>query len=1328
MKRRNFIKNSVAGSAGLIFQPTFSSFLSHSEFTAPNKTVVDLNSGTDALAQNFRNPPDAAGPWCFYMWMNGHITKEGITLDLEAMKRMGIGGAICFNSAVGIPRGPIDYAGDEWINSTVHAAKEAERLGIKLSLHNSPGYSGCGGPWVTPEMSMQQLVWTEVLIKNQQVIDIELLKPHGKHDYYRDAFVIAYPSLGVEQVLMRDALHKVWLNNQIIEKQFIVDGNSETKIRLEKEGKLTFEFSEPFEARAITLLRKAEIPKDLYDGPRDHPPLFKLESSEDGQQFTLIGTLNPPELREMDTPATLSFLVVKAKFFRLSVNNPSWVSEVELHNGPRLGGWSGKTGHTHGNSNGEMPGRDEKSSFSTIDPTSVIDISGKMSTGGHLQWTAPKEGNWTILRIGHTTTGEEPAAHPDSGKGLEIDKFRKEALDFHFEHFLDKVLKPLHPYIGKSFIGITSDSWEAGKQNWTTRFPQEFKTKKGYDITPWMPALTGRIVGSVEETERFLWDARKVQADLLSENFYGHYAKMCHQRGLEFHAEPYGDGNFDSLQAGQHLDIPMAEFWTRYIYGSDLYSKQAVSIAHAYGRKIVAAEAFTAMPATAKWTDYPYSLKAEGDYFFSLGLNRLVFHTFVHQPYLTGFPGMTMGPFGAHFDRNNTWTEQACGWTNYLKRAQYLLQQGLTVADICYFKGDNPESGVPDVYKFLPGGYKADVVGADALHHRFSIKNGQITLPDGMSYQLCIMAPLSQILPETLKRLNELVEAGMHLVVSHKPVSFLGLFPTSPLQTLPSIDDFFGNLDGKTVKERTVGKGKISWGKPLAQIFEETKLSVDFEYTAENQDATIHYTHKRLDDAEFYFISNHRRRPEKVCCSFRISGKQPEIWNPENGERYEALVSEQKNGRTTLALELDQAGSLFVVFRHKTTQNGFTGLLKDGQEILSLQSFSLPKYDVYSNVTNSFTINLWAKPDTFSHGNRSMLFHASEGESVYGQGHAVLAASMGQNGVRLYERSKGNAREVLFCQTPIEGWTHLSIVYHDSKPNLYLNGKLAAQGKTSEQIVHPGLQTPAALEQFASYFEGNYTNPELFKKALTETEIYQFFLKGLPAPIHSKGVDYQPGKKFLFWQNGNYSLLSGSSIKPFVHIKDCTTVDLTGEWLVKFPKNSGINTAIRLPQLISLHKYKDFDIQHFSGTAVYRKKFTLSASNLAKGKRLFAHLGRVEVIAEVRLNGQKAGLLWKEPFLVELTKAAKAGENELEVRVTNLWPNRLIGDENLPVENEFTKDNLLTDLPDWFVKNKPKIGKRLTFATWHTYEKDSPLFESGLLGPVKLLVAEEKSI
>jgi len=1344
MKRRAFLKNTLFTSTGIFILPS----LSHAMMLTEETDLASLDS-------NFIHPPDSSRPWCYYMWMNGNITKEGITLDLEAMKRIGIGGFICFNSAVGIPRGPVDYAGDVWMDATAHLASESQRIGLIMTLHNSPGYSGCGGPWITPEMSMQQLVWTETRAISNGLLDVTLARPYAKRNYYRDAYIVAYPSLVAEKALMKDKIINIWQNGKLIDKNILIDGNLETKIRLEvnnvninadntvpydissgtardiskdngyaKSAFVVFEFDEPFEARAITIYRKPEVPRDLFDGPRDIPPVFSLEYSDDNIQYRTIGNIRNPELRSMDTPSSLTFNAVKAKYYRLTTSSSSWLCEVELHNTPRLGGWPGKIGNTHGDSNGDTPG---VSTELIIDSAKVIDVSGKMDHTGRLQWKAPT-GNWTILRIGHTTTGEECAAQPDAGAGLQTDKFRKEALDFHFSEFLDKVFARVKPYMGKSFRSITVDSWEAGKQNWTMDFPAAFQQTHKYNIVKWMPAMTGRIVDSIDDTERFLWDVRKTQADLLSDNFYAYYMELCHQRGLEFYAEPYGDANFDSLQVSQYLDIPMSEFWSRYIYGSDIYSKQATSAAHVYGRKVAAAEAFTAMPATSKWTDYPYSLKAEGDYFFTLGINRLVFHTFVHQPYNTGFPAMTMGPFGIHIDRNNTWTEQAHGWTDHLKRSQYLLQHGLFVADVCYFKGDNPESGIPDVYRYLPQGYAGDVVGADALHKRFVINNGKIVLSDGMSYRLCMMAPLQNILPSSLNKLKELVRDGMTLVVSNKPLKAYGhASQDTEIQTI--VNELYGDLNGQTVTEHRYGKGRIIWGKTLKTIFKENEINPDFEYSAENQDATIHYIHKHTDDFEFYFISNHRRRRENIVCSFRTKGRKPEIWNSEKGEIYEAVLFETENGRTVIPFELEPAGSLFVVFRKPDESKGFSVVTKDDKTILTTHSFNPAKTNLYADVQNNFTVTLWAKPDTYAQSGKSMLFHPPIGETVYGSGHAAMGLAAGQNAIRVSERSRGNAREVLSYSHPVEGWTHLGVVYSNGKPSLYVNGKLVAENGSSDNIVHPGMGTEPSSDQFSSYFEGNYTHPQLFKDVLTALQIEKLYAEGLPQPLLPTGIHLTKVRnqmKALIWQDGDYIISGNTQSQPLGQIKGCKILEINGSWKVKFSSPLPKLSDIVIPELISLHKHSDLNVKHFAGTATYMKTVVISKNELLPDKRLFLHLGRVEVVAEVKVNGKDFGVLWKEPFMIDITKAAKEGDNLLEIIVTNLWPNRLIGDEFLPEENQYTKDHNIKKLPDWYVNNQPKQGERLTFSTWKSYSKTDPLFESGLLGPVKLLVSVEK--
>lgn len=1319
MKRRAFIEQIGLGGTAVLLLPSGFSFASGKPLNSVQMEELEVL---------FKNPPNSSKPWVFWQWMNGNITKEGITLDLEAMNRMGIGGALCFNNAVGIPRGPIDYASEVWLEMVAHATTECQRLGMVLMLHNGAGYSGSGGPWVTPEMSMQQLVWAETQVKDSKKISVELLQPQAKEGYYRDAHVLAYPSLSVETGVMRDELNKMFLDGKQIDKAILLDQDSNTKIRMlpvnDEPAVLLLEFKSSFEARSITITRKPEEPKDLFDGPRDYPPKFILEASMDGILYTEVYTFNTPELREMDTPAMQNFEAAKAKYFRLLTKDPTWLSSIELSSAPRLAGWPGKANWTHGNSAANQPIVEEGL---LIRPEEVIDVSSFINKEGYLNWNAPKKTNWTIVRIGHTTTGEMPAAHADSAAGLEIDKFSKEAANFHYDKFLSKIINKLANHAGNAFQGFTTDSWEAGKQNWSIQLPEEFSKRRGYKIGAWLLAMTGRIVGSVEESDRFLWDMNKTQAELLSENYYGEMQKLCHQHNLQYHAEPYGDGNLDSLQAGQYLDVPMAEFWTRYIYGSEMTSKQAASIGHAYGKKVVAAEAFTGMPLTSKWTEYPYSLKAEGDFFYSLGINRLVFHVFVHQPYTTGFPGITMGPFGTHFDRNNTWTEQAYGWINHVRRSQYLLQQGLSVVDICYFKGDEAVSGVPDIYVngIVPSGYKGDVVGRDALFSRFSIDNGKIALPDGMQYKVCVLANVQGLMPETAQRLKDLVSQGMVLVVNSKPIKSLGL-SKKDFFVQNIINELYGKLDGVSVKRSSFGKGKLFWGIPLNEVLQELNIEQDFYYTAAQQDATIHYAHKKLEDKEFYFVSNHKRRKEKVSCSFRVSGLAPELWDSETGEIIQTPLYEVKDGRTHLTLEFEPAGAYFVVFRKKIVESGFETITKDGQLLLSTKAFDKPQIDKYKDVINDFAITFWAKPDTYAHNGKSMLFHPLEGEKIFGKGHATCGIGLGQNGVKVYECAFGKPTLVLESKTSIVGWTYFSLVYQNGKPQLYINGAMDKEGKTSFYKVHPGIEPVPNPSQFSSYFEGNATKPVLYTSNI-ENQLKSEYQRGLAdLDLISSLIFTNKVNTFLFTQNGEYKILGKKKAKIAIH--DCKLQEIETKWKVQFSGKEGIPNPIELQTLQSLRLHADFDVKHFSGTATYFNSITLNKADFIKGRKFLLDMGRVEVIAKLFVNGKEVELLWKEPYAADITAFVQSGQNQIKIEVTNLWSNRLIGDEWLPVENNYSKHKFIEQLPDWFVNNDKKPGDRKAFSVWRHFEKTEPLLESGLLGPVKLHYAMEKMI
>ena len=647
--------------------------------------------------KDFANPPRDARPNTYWEWMNGNINREGLTKDLEYMKRANYGAAMIFEAGVGIPRGSVDYNSPQWKKAMLHAVKEADRLGIQLFMHNSPGYSGTGGPWIPVEHSMKQLEWTEIFVtpNRKGFIETDLPHPISKMGFYKDAYIIAYPSLPAEGKAFRTLIGKVTLNGKEIDKAILSDNDLNTQYRMEGKQILLFELKKPFTAQAGTLYRGSrEKPLDPHDGPRDYAPSLLLEVSEDGVEFTAIGCFNCPALRAMDTPGTLSFAPVKARYFRITTSRGTNLAEVDFRASPRLEAYAAKINAVNTPvSLKENP--QQVAAGEVIRPEQVIDLTDKVNTNGHLVWKAPK-GNWTIVRIGYTTTGEEVAAAPNAGIGLDCDKFSKEALDKHFDLFLDPLLERLKPWCGTTLEALVVDSWEAGKQNWTEHLPAYFKAKRGYDIQPYLLAVTGRIVESVKDTERFLWDFRRTHSDLFIENYVEHFKERAGRYGLKYAGEAYGDGNFESLEMAARQDYPMSEFWTHYIYGGISTTHLASSTANIWNRPMVACECYTGTPFNSKFTEHPYGMKALGDYIMTEGVNRFVYHATTHQPYVGSQPGnlMTMGPFGTHLDRTSTWASQFAALNLYNARCAYLLQQGKQVADVLYLKDEAISSGV----------------------------------------------------------------------------------------------------------------------------------------------------------------------------------------------------------------------------------------------------------------------------------------------------------------------------------------------------------------------------------------------------------------------------------------------------------------------------------------------------------------------------------------------------------------------------------------------------------------------------------------------------------
>jgi hypothetical protein len=1302
-----------------------------------------------ALDAGFRNPPKSAHPKTWWHWMNGNITASGITADLEAIGRLGLAGFQIFNVGSRTPKGPVTFFSPEWLQLTAHAAKEADRLGLEFAMHNCPGWSSSGGPWITPELAMQQLVWSETFVTGGHPIDLPLSQPYTKLDYYRDALVVAFPSLAGETRPLREMIRAASSSVGPMDPGVLTDGDLSTGIDVRpavsgQPGFLLLEFTEPIQARAIAVYGVA-----VGSSGSSSAAEIAVEASDDGIRYRNVCEIHVPSTGGVsDIPGTESFPAVSLRYLRLVMRQPSRISQVRISAGARIRGWHYKNNSASrggpGQATAPPPGftagvpRD-----SIVDLATVLDISQYMDPQGRLRWDAPA-GNWTILRMGHTPTGRHNSSAPDGGLGLDCDKYSRAGIDFHFHHMFDKILPMLRPLVTKGMAGSLIDSYEVGMQNWTSEFPREFQRRCGYDLRRYMPAMTGRVVGSAEESERFLWDVRRLQADLMADNYYGRFAELCRQNGLKSSAEPYSGGPFDEMQIGSRVDIPMAEFWQG---GATHRSvKLAASVGHVYGRAVVGAESFTGNPEYSKWQEHPYGLKAQGDWMYAQGLNQFIFHRYALQPHPDAVPGMTMGCYGIHFDRTNTWFERAGEWIRYLSRCQYLLQQGLLVADLVYFEGENAPVEAPTLAVLEPAppqGYDWDAIDAGAILTRARIDNGRIVLPDGMSYRVLVMREDARLTLNLMRKIRELVRQGMCLVGARPQgsPSLVG-YPESDSEVRRIVDELWGDTEGAALVERKVGNGRVFWGQPLSAVLEKLEAGPDFEVTSRSGDAQVYYIHRRIAEDDFYFVCNHKRRPEDLVCTFRVDGKQPEFWDPATGSITPVDVYDLVPGRVRVPIHIDPAGSLFVVFRSPARAQHLVAVARNGTTIVSPQPFAAPQPAPHREVANSFTVGVWVKPELDTplpvtgrgplSAPASYVFFPPQGDAVYGEGHVSCGLTAGRNGVGIYERSRAGALPVLTAQIGISGWTHLAVVYKEGVPSLYVNGKFVRRGEKSGQVVHPGIRE-ANLGYGAPSFNGDMTEPELFPEALDEDHIRKLSEAGVPPPEEPLAIELagNANPELLIWEDGRYLLRDASGKESALRISGTgAPVDLTGPWDVTFPPKRGAPPGVTLPELMSLHRHSDPGVRYFSGTAAYSKSLTISADALSHNKRLYLDLGRVEVIAQVHVNGRGLGTLWKPPYRLDITEAVHPGVNRLEVLVTNLWPNRLIGDEHLPPEYEYSDKGAsikdigeIKQIPGWFLQDKPKPGIRVTFSTWRHYSKDSPLLESGLLGPVRLRTA-----
>ncbi|WP_320112566.1 glycosyl hydrolase [Draconibacterium orientale] len=1088
------------------------------------------------LKESFINPPDKAKPRVWWHWMNGNVTKEGIRADLEWMNRVGIGGFQNFDAGLNSPQvveNRLVYMTPDWKDHFLFTTKLADSLGLEMAIAGSPGWSESGGPWVKPEEAMKKYVWSEIRVEGGKAFIGKLPQPPGVSgpfqniglasnpmsghggtnvpEYYKDVKVFAYRLPDADKSL-KELNPKITSSGGNFTLELLSDGDlvKTAKLPEAQTAWIQYEFSESQKMQSITIVGGTGGGMFGSAGTKRF-----LETSNDGKIFEKIIDLPFGSIDE----STLSFAPTSAKYFRVV-----WEKQP-VHTDPSIAGLGfGRQQRTNGTDVAEFVlhtvGRvnrfEDKAAFSgatdlykvwtpevapetVVDKNKVVDLTAQMQEDGTLNWN-PEVGEWMVVRLGYSLTGHQNGPASPEATGLEVDKLSAKHVKAYFTNYLDQYKDATGGLMGEHGLQyVITDSWEAGTQNWTDEMISEFKNRRGYNMLPWMPVLTGHIVESAEASDRFLWDFRKTLADLVVENHYDLLTTLLKERGMGRYSESHearrafiGDG----MEVKKTADVPMGAGWTpggfggnegglASVYQADI--RESASVAHLYGQKYVAAESLTAMGSDWAWS--PELLKPIADHLMACGLNRFVIHTSVHQPLMDKVPGMSLGPFGQWFTRNETWAEQATAWTSYLARSCYMLQQGKFVADIAWYYGE--DNNITTLFSRMrggdlpavPEGYSYDFINADAVENWISVDNGEYVTPTGMSYRVLVLDPNSSYMTlAVLKKIKTMVEAG-GIVTGAKPIMTPSLSDDSA-EFNSIVNELWANENGVN----TIGNGKVYAGIELKDVLAQQQIAPDMVYTKPKVDSKLFFLHRQIDDTDIYWVNNRSDEATEMHVIFRVAGKAAELWHPETGKTEDVSFSISED-HTTVPLYLEPNDAVFVVFAERT----------------KAKSVDIPK--------------------------------------------------------------------------------------------------------TVERKL----------------------------------------------------------------------------------------VQVAGPWIVKFQPNRGAPEQAIFETLTPWNENEDQGIKYFSGTAGYKKTIEAPESWLEAGGEVWIDLGAVQNLAEVKLNGKSMGIVWKKPFKVNITEGLVAGENELEIEVTNLWVNRLIGDRQPDVEEEIT-----------FVSNP-------------FYRADSPLKTSGLMGPVSIL-------
>ena len=819
--------------------------------------VSMLSAGADdRLAEGFASPPDSAKPRVYWHWMNGHVTKEGVTADLEAMKEAGIGGTILTSVYCGrLAHGPVPFGSPEWDDCVRHAMKESERLGLEVTMNHCSGMSDAGGPWVAPSNSMFRLCCGETRVRGGETFKGKLPRitpdaPDGFfHDWYRGIATLAFPLPQAE-----------------------AEAPAKYEVRKESANRIVSAGGATFTLRGVAFTVK-------YSGgsPWYRRLNAKVDVSDDGKSWreaasfdTMISDGGTKQYQERPVfaafsgPATGKYVRIrpdfgeggKAEFARFRPMSRLGLGNIEER--------FLAVRDASVRSQPLKPDVRGPDAACCIAPESIVDLTAQTGADGSLEWTAPAGGEWVVLRIGYYSLGTMVGAPPQSGKGLEVDKLDADAVRRHFEAYAGKFADE------KAMTGIENDSWEKGSQNWTHGFEKKFEARFGYSIVPYLVALSGRTLESPARTDAALLDFRRFVSDTFCENFAAMLTRLAHEHGMETAMEPCGNSPANTLDFADAADLPMCEFWV----GNDdsitypfypytgcftdwqhhLDAKGMASVVHLKGTKFLDAEAFTALNNFGgKWLKDPFGMKAMGDLFYTLGVNRCIYHRWAHQPWTGKNPGMTMGRWGTHFERTETWWPLVKDWLAYQARCQFLLSEGHPANDVLIFAGDAvPDNGRPEA---VPTGMSWDVCGPRQLR-RLTVKDSLI-MPNG--YKALIVPENRPVSRESEEKIESLRKAGARIV---------------------RVGGYYG-------------------------------VAPDFICA----DKDVRFIRRHMDDGrDFYFVASSNTNATRAVCSFRQKGRFVQLWDAESGRRTRARDWRRDGDRTEVVLDFKPCGSCFIVF------------------------------------------------------------------------------------------------------------------------------------------------------------------------------------------------------------------------------------------------------------------------------------------------------------------------------------------------------------------------------------------------------------------------------